>query len=141
MAEIHHRVKIAEPTPQVHEALSTITGLASWWTTSTSGTSAPGETITFAFGDHRTVMRVETIEPRTVVWHCLESAPDWVGTEVRFDLESTDDGTFVSFQHSGWRHSGAFFAHCSTKWATFLLSLKQKLETGQGCPFPRDTPI
>jgi hypothetical protein len=26
--------------------------------------------------------------------------------------------------------------HCSTEWATFLLSLKQLLETGEGAPDP-----
>jgi hypothetical protein len=28
--------------------------------------------------------------------------------------------------------------HCSTKWGTFLLSLKGLLETGQGAPAPDD---
>jgi hypothetical protein len=28
--------------------------------------------------------------------------------------------------------------HCSTKWATFLVSLKQHVETGTGAPEPHD---
>jgi len=31
--------------------------------------------------------------------------------------------------------------HCSTKWATFLMSLKQLVETGDGAPSPRDVTI
>jgi len=31
--------------------------------------------------------------------------------------------------------------HCSTKWATFLLSLKDYVERGEGRPEPRDTKI
>jgi hypothetical protein len=31
--------------------------------------------------------------------------------------------------------------HCSTKWATFLLSLKQLLETGKGRPAPDEVKI
>jgi hypothetical protein len=31
--------------------------------------------------------------------------------------------------------------HCSTKWATFLLSLKDYVEQGEGRPEPRDTKI
>jgi hypothetical protein len=76
-----------------------------------------------------------------VAWRCIDSAPEWVGTEVRFDLEPTEGGTFVCFQHVGWQQEGPFFAHCSTKWATFMLSLKQLVETGEGSPFPRDIPI
>ena len=32
-------------------------------------------------------------------------------------------------------------AHCSTKWATFLLSLRDLVETGQGQPSPDDLKI
>ena len=32
-------------------------------------------------------------------------------------------------------------AHCSMKWATFLLSLKELVETGRGKPSPEDLKI
>ena len=32
-------------------------------------------------------------------------------------------------------------AHCSTKWATFLLSLRDLVETGKGKPAPADLKI
>ena len=28
--------------------------------------------------------------------------------------------------------------HCSTKWASYLIGLKQDVETGDGRPFPHD---
>jgi hypothetical protein len=31
-----------------------------------------------------------------------------------------------------------FMNHCSTRWATFLLSLKKAAETGEGDPAPHD---
>ena len=31
-----------------------------------------------------------------------------------------------------WREDGEFRAHCSTKWASFLLSLRDLVETGRG---------
>src|ERR1700727_2930963 len=34
-----------------------------------------------------------------------------------------------------------FMYHCSTKWATYLLSLKQLVETGAGAPDPIDVQI
>jgi len=34
-----------------------------------------------------------------------------------------------------------FMGHCSTKWATFLLSLRDLVETGQGKPAPHDLRI
>ena len=41
-----------------------------------------------------------------------------------------DPGRRVQFMH-----------HCTTKWGTFLLSLKQLLESGTGAPEPRDVQI
>lgn len=31
--------------------------------------------------------------------------------------------------------------HCSIKWATYLMSLKQLIEGGEGAPSPRDLKI
>jgi hypothetical protein len=31
--------------------------------------------------------------------------------------------------------------HCSTKWGTFLMSLKSFVETGKGAAFPNDVHI
>lgn len=49
--------------------------------------------------------------------------------------------TYVLFSHSNWKDHSNFMAHCSTKWAVFLLSLKEALETGSGKPFPGDIHI
>jgi hypothetical protein len=42
---------------------------------------------------------------------------------------------------SGWPEPVEFMDHCSTKWAVFLMSLKQFVETGSGSPNPRDVQI
>jgi hypothetical protein len=34
-----------------------------------------------------------------------------------------------------------FVYHCSTKWAIYLMSLKQLVETGKGEPAPHDVQI
>ncbi len=49
--------------------------------------------------------------------------------------------TIVLFRHANWREVVEFTAHCSTKWATFLLRLKDLLETGKGRPAPDDLRI
>jgi hypothetical protein len=48
----------------------------------------------------------------------------------------------MTYHSSGvWREANEFMHHCSTKWATFLLSLKQLVETGAGAPDPIDLQI
>ena len=91
MAEILHKISINAPPDRVYEALSTIDGLANWWTSTTSGESASGKSITFRFGEHDVVMRVSALEPgKRVAWECTKSAAEWVGTKLTFDL--TPDG-------------------------------------------------
>jgi hypothetical protein len=45
------------------------------------------------------------------------------------------------FGHRKWREEVEFMSHCSTKWGTFLLSLRDMVETGSGRPAPHDLRI
>ena len=142
MSDILHKIRVKAPRARVYEALSTVDGLSKWWTKTTSGTSAPGGVIEFRFGEHVTKMRVDAHEAgQKVAWTCVQATPDWMDTRVTFDLAEDNGDTVVRFGHRGWREANDFYAHCSMKWATFLLSLKKLGETGQGAPFPDDLTI
>jgi hypothetical protein len=84
---------------------------------------------------------VELVPGKRVLWEVDEGPDEWVGTHVSFDLRQEGEFTIVLFEHRGWAEPVEFMYHCSTKWGTFLLSLKQLLETGQGAPDPDDVPI
>jgi len=47
----------------------------------------------------------------------------------------------VLFKHLDWKEPVEFMHHCSTKWAIFLISLKELVETGKGTPNPDDPQI
>jgi len=76
-----------------------------------------------------------------VRWRVKGGPEEWVGTEVDFSLSRNDGYTVVLFGHRNWREEVEFTAHCSTKWATFLLSLRELVESGQGRPAPDDLRI
>ena len=148
MTDIIHRVGIKAPLSKVYAALSTIEGVAGWWTMATSGISDPGGIISFEFlttGGERIGamdMRVVALEPdRLVHWRCTAGPEEWIGTDVVFRLVQEDDYTIVRFGHRNWREAVEFTEHCSMKWAIFLLSLKQLVETGEGRPSPNDIKI
>ena len=141
MSDILHQLHIDGPRDAVLRSLTTIEGLASWWTSTTEGESAPGSHIDFRFGEHVTRARVDAIGEDHVGWTIARSNPDWDGTRVTFDLSEDDGKTLVRFGHRGWAESNQFFEHCSMKWAIFLLSLKDRVETGTGRPFPGDIHI
>lgn len=143
MVDIIHRVGVASATPDdVYDALTTIDGLAGWWTRDTTGDPTPGGTIQFRFPAGGFDMEVAEVEPGArVVWNVVDGPDEWIGTTVRWDLSRTDDHAIVSFTHAGWAEPVDFMGHCSTKWATYLMSLKSLIETGAGAPAPDDVHI
>jgi uncharacterized protein YndB with AHSA1/START domain len=143
MPDILHRIGIENASPeQVYEALTTLDGLSAWWTEKTTGDPEIGGVIEFRFSNGGLDARVAELEPgRRVSWLVVEGPQEWVGTTIQFDLRREGAYTIVLFRHEGWREPVEFMHHCSTKWATFLLSLKQLVETGEGTPNPRDVQI
>lgn len=143
MADILHRVGAEGVAPEaVYAALTTIEGLAGWWATDTTGDPGPGGRIAFRFAPGGFDMVVKELVPdKRVLWEVVDGPPEWIGTEVSFDLRQDGAWTIVLFEHRGWEEPVEFMYHCSTKWATFLLSLKQLVETGTGSPEPDDVRI
>jgi uncharacterized protein YndB with AHSA1/START domain len=143
MVDILHRVGATATPDRVYDALTTLDGLAGWWTKETTGVAAPGGTIEFRFGEAGGFdMKVLDQRPDArVEWEVTDGPVEWIGTHVRFDLKQEGNYTIVLFRHEGWREPVDFMAHCSTKWATFLLSLKQLVETGSGDPFPDEVRV
>ena len=148
MADIIHRIGIRSSAAQVYKALSTIEGLAHWWTEETEGDEQVGEKIGFTFrsetGDikGKMVMEVQELNPgKNVRWRCVDGPAEWMGTDITFDLSEQDNQTIIIFGHRNWREAVEFMAHCSMKWAVFLLSLREYVETGKGKPSPHDLKI
>ena len=138
MPDILHRVGIQAPPQDVFQALATIPGLQHWWVGDTGGDPRLEGLIDFGFCQ----MEVLASEPGALVrWRCTAGPEEWVGTEVTFKLEWRKDQTFILFTHSNWKEPVEFMHHCSTKWATFLLSLRDWLERGKGRPTPHDLKI
>jgi uncharacterized protein YndB with AHSA1/START domain len=143
MADILHRIGATATPREVYDALTTLDGLAAWWTSDTQGEPVPGGTIQFRFGDTGGFdMNVLDQRPNErVEWQVTDGPAEWLGTRIGFDLKQEDDYTIVLFEHGGWQEPVELMSHCSTKWATFLMSLKQLLETGTGAPHPHDVRV
>lgn len=143
MVDILHRVGIKAAPSEVYAALTTIEGLAGWWTTDTRGDTQPNGVIQFRFGHLGgfDMKVVDSQQNRSVTWTLVDGPPEWLPTRIRFDLRQEGDYTMVLFKHEGWAEPVEFMHHCSTKWAVFLMSLKSLVETGKGAPSPRDVKV
>ena len=148
MPDIIHRVGIKASPAQVYAALATVDGVGGWWTKETTGTSKPGGAIDVRFRTPQgkelggMTMEVVALEPNRKVHWCFSKGPEeWIGTDATFDLTQDGDFTIVLFGHRNWREPVEFMAHCSMKWAVFMLSLRELVETGRGRPSPNDVKI
>ena len=148
MVDIIHKIGIKAPLSKVYGAISSVGGVASWWTRETTGNSELGGTIDVLFrahgGEERGRMSFELtklVPNEQVVWRFTRGPEEWIGTDVTFQLAQRGDYTVVLFGHRNWPEAKEFMAHCSMKWATFLLSLRDLAETGNGRPAPDDLKI
>jgi uncharacterized protein YndB with AHSA1/START domain len=142
MPDIRHRVAISAPLEDVYRAIATNEGVSNWWTRDgVRGEPRVGSQLRFFFGDPEpaAVMEITRLDPSEgVSWSCVGGADEWIGTKLSFELTGKGGETVVLFTHADWRSASEFMAHCSARWAYFLLSMKSLLETGKGTPFPDD---
>jgi uncharacterized protein YndB with AHSA1/START domain len=144
---INHQVGIKTTPENVYKALTETERLARWWTTDTKGSGVKvGDNLEFWFNNHSFCQNfnVKDLEPgKRVVWKAPtgQGAGEWEDTEIAFTLSVDEKQTFVQFRHTGWKESTDFQGHCSMRWAVFLLSLREFLETGKGRPIPYDLEV
>lgn len=148
MVDILQRVGIKSSLDKVYQALTTVEGLAGWWTHNTQGEADKvGGVIQFRFSAGGVEiggfdMEVLELQPgKRVLWQVVDGPAEWIGTKVNFDLKQAGDHAIVLFKHQDWKEPVEFMHHCSTKWAIYLMSLKSLAETGKGAPSPNDAHI
>lgn len=116
-----------------------------WWNELIEGSAAAvGDEFGFDMpGIHRTRMRVTEADPaRRVVWHVLENhfsfvqdQNEWLGTDVIFDIDTTDHGTIVRLTHVGLVPEFECYEVCSGAWTHHLnAGLRALLTTGNPAP-------
>lgn len=128
---------INSPVETVYKSLTSKEGLSSVWTTDCQVKNKVGETCIFGFGNEEpTEFRiVELIPNKEITWICTASDPEWIGTQVSFELKYHNGKTAITLVHSGWKSPSEFFNWCSYNWSFFLHSLKLHCEEGAGIPF------
>jgi len=147
MADILHEVGIKASPSEVYKALATREGAANWWANDTRGESKVGGVLTFRFtmqGVEKGVIDMKVLEltpNQRVLWEVVGGPEEWIGTKVSYDLRQEDAWCLVSFKHEGWAEPVPFMHHCTTKWGSYLMSLKALVETGKGAANPNDVSV
>jgi uncharacterized protein YndB with AHSA1/START domain len=142
--EINHQIGVKASPEVIYQTLTEPKKIAQWWTETRGDGTEVGDTLEFWFGEFCQKFNVKALQPgKLVSWKAPtgQGADEWEGTEITFNISTDDKQTYIWFRHSGWRENSDFHAHCSMKWATFMLSLKDLLETGKGRPAPNELQI
>lgn len=138
MATILLRVPVDAEPKVVYDALSTSKGVNGWWSDHTEGPDGVGSTMKVAFPDAPMTFDFEVVEERTgerVAWRCLAGPPEWIGTDVTFDIDTDEGNASVLFSHDGWATTEESFPFIAYSWAQILPRLKKLAETGEAEPF------
>jgi uncharacterized protein YndB with AHSA1/START domain len=139
MASILLRVPIDADRDSIFDALATSAGVRGWWNNHTEGPSGLDSTMSVSFPDAPMPFefRVTDQSPgRRVAWRCVAGPPEWIGTDLSFEIQQGDDGsTSVLFTHGGWETTEESFPFIAYSWAQILPRLKNLAESGQAKPF------
>lgn len=137
MANIEHLQTIHVPASKVYETLTTAEGLSEIWTNELIINNRIGSTNEFRFGSNDiTKMRIEElISNKKVVWQCIDSDTEWIGTIISFDIQENKGKSFITLRHTKWKEVTPFYRSCNYNWAIFLYSLKSYCEDGYGIPY------
>lgn len=142
-------VDIDAPADTILEAISTSSGLASFWTTDCQAEPRIGSIARFGFGGGpKLEMRVDELDPRRrIAWTCLVEfamTKHWKGTTVSWELTSGNAArTTLLFQHGNWPpdFAQAELASTAYNWALILRALKAYAESGRPQPVFGPQPI
>jgi uncharacterized protein YndB with AHSA1/START domain len=136
-------VSAAASPERLFEALTSLEGLAGWWTPTVTGDPRAGGAVTFSFNDQRIVMRVDVADaPRTIEWTCLGHTkfPEWEATRLTFELRGSDPGsTVIEFRHNGLLPTCDCYGVCSFGWDHYLGSLASYAAGTGGSPWGTET--
>jgi hypothetical protein len=134
---IIHVLDINAPHEAVCNAITTIDGLANWWTTDVSGSAVKEGIIQFRFADvFKPQMKVSENTDSTIVWECIADEEAWAGDKFRFVLGDAGGRVTLTFNQQYVNDiTDEQYGRFNFNWGYYLNSLKQYCETGKGMPF------
>ncbi|MBR9855492.1 MAG: SRPBCC domain-containing protein [Algicola sp.] len=130
MINIEHVNYIKAPIATVYRTLTSEEGLGEVWTKKLKVKPEVGFVNEFDFDEgYITKMKVIELKNNTkIVWECIASDKEWIGTTISFELSEKNNVTSVVLKHSDWRELTEFYQWCNYNWAMFLYRLKSYCE-------------
>jgi uncharacterized protein YndB with AHSA1/START domain len=137
MPDILQDFPIRASASRVFEAVSTPSGLDSWWTKKSAGMPGPGALYELWFGpEYDWRGQVSRYSPNNEFeLQIVRADADWTNSLVGFRLREETGRTWTQFYHTGWPTVNEHYrvsCHC---WALYLRILRRYLEHGEIVPY------
>jgi uncharacterized protein YndB with AHSA1/START domain len=141
-ADYQKTIRVKAHPEALFDALTSVSGLAAWWTRVTGSGDAGGELKFFFDSPEPCVMHVDqATRPTSVQWTvaACNFLPDWVGTRPTFTITPVDgDASELQFRHHGLTPELDCIEMCTRGWNHFLESLREYVGVGRGMPHGSD---
>jgi uncharacterized protein YndB with AHSA1/START domain len=133
MADIFHYFQINAPLEKVFKSVSTPKGLDIWWSKSSTGKLAIGETYHLSFGPEYNWAAVVSkyVPDKEFELTITDADPDWINSKVGLTLTFKNNVTGIHFYHTGWKEDNEHYRISCYCWAMYLRILKRNLEFGE----------
>ncbi|NKB81362.1 MAG: hypothetical protein GKS05_05620 [Nitrospirales bacterium] len=143
MTRVRHRVGIVGDINNIYRSMHEPVGLCGWWATTTDGTPKVGQVLDLHFTDVVTLsFRIDALEENALVrLYCVSGPGLWHDCSLEFSFKQDANQVWVELVHESEASSKDDFLYFNTKWTCYLLSLRDLIENGKGCPYPNDVKI
>ncbi len=119
----------------IRRALTTAEGVAGFWTDDANVPAEVGKTLMLRFPDAPEAFDLVLTESddKVISWRTKSFPPQWVGTEIRWEIAGGDNTSTVAFRHGTFADETEQ-GQVAYVWGQVMAQLKQYAETGVAAP-------
>jgi uncharacterized protein YndB with AHSA1/START domain len=119
----------------VHRVLTTTEEIASFWTDQADIPAEVGETLKLGFPDAPLPfdLLLAQSDDKVIIWRTATFPPQWVGTDIRWEISGGDETSTVTFRHGTFADETEE-GRVAYVWGQVMVQLKRYLETGVAAP-------
>ena len=137
-ADYQTTIRVMATPDALFDALTTVSGLAAWWSPATGSGGTGGELSFLMNAPEPLVIHVDdATRPTSVRWTVTDCPflPDWIGTRPTFTITPIDgETTELHFRHFGLDDRLECIDMCTRGWNHYMTSLCDHLQIGRGSP-------
>jgi uncharacterized protein YndB with AHSA1/START domain len=125
-----------DATPDVvRQALTTSEGIASFWTDRADVPAEVGKTLNVGFPEAPVPfdLVLGQSDDKMITWRTATFPPQWVGTDIRWEISGGDGISTVTFRHGTFADETEE-GRVAYVWGQVMVQLKRYVETGVAAP-------